>query len=68
MTLSIDDKKQIILDRVAKLENDAYHLELNRKFAASRGNEEAEKQYAENVEALEASVAFHHEELAALGE
>lgn len=64
--LDIEIQKQIIKDRIIKLNQDGYQLELNYKFAVREGNEEAIEQYKKAVDGVASSLQFHKEELAKL--
>ena len=64
--LDIEVQKQIITERIVKLNQDGYQLELNYKFALTQENEEAINKYKEAVNGVAASLAFHKEELAKL--
>lgn len=64
--LDVEVKKQIIKERIIKLNQDGYQLELNYKFAVHQGNEEAINQYKNAVDGVAASLTFHKEELATL--
>ena len=64
--LDIEVQKQIINERIIKLNQDGFQLELNYKFAVSESNEEAIEQYKKAVDGVAASLAFHKEELAKL--
>jgi hypothetical protein len=64
--LDIEVQKQIVKERIIKLSQDGYQLELNYKFALTQENEEATEQYKTSVSSVAASLAFHKEELAKL--
>ena len=64
--LDIEVQKQIINDRIIKLNQDGYQLELNYKFAVKEDNAEAIEQYKKAVDGVAASLEFHKEELAKL--
>lgn len=64
--LDIEVQKQIVKERIIKLSQDGYQLELNYKFALAQENEEVTEQYKTSVSSVAASLAFHKEELAKL--
>lgn len=56
-------KQEIIKARMAKLAQDGYQYELNKKFALHEGNEETAAEYQKAFEAVAKSYDFHEQEL-----
>jgi len=56
-------KETILKERVNKLAQDGYQVELNYQFAVSQGNSDAAEKFKTSMNGIKASLEFHREEL-----
>lgn len=65
--LTDEAKAAVIRARIVKLAQEGYQVVLNKKFAEKLGNAEDTEKFTKAADAVEVALAFHIEELNALG-
>lgn len=65
--LTPEAKGAVIRARIVKLAQEGYQVVLNKKFAEKLNNVEDTEKFSNAIESVELALAFHIEELNALG-